>query len=274
MKEAFGSASDEPIAIVRDQAVALYRRCLTNAIQEGEIIPEQEALLTWLQGEAGLSDADIRQDRQLLEKAKRLAAYRRGDLPIVQTTKLLEGGESCHYHTKCIFHYQTSKRHMNAEGDLLVTSKRIVFASPTKAVRFSPSKILDIALAGRAISIQTEASQGSGAYVVDDPATLEAIVFGIVRKHKYLLAENYSSAKHRHIPDDVKRAVWDRDRRALREMRLHAGIWNTITTSPSREGAPIRWVTCACFAGDATSRKATESDGSVSILPPGARLIA
>jgi 5-methylcytosine-specific restriction endonuclease McrA len=47
--------------------------------------------------------------------------------------------------------------------------------------------------------------------MVPEAEELEAILVGVVRKHKYLLSESYSSTRTRHIPDDVKREVWDRD---------------------------------------------------------------
>ncbi len=38
-----------------------------------------------------------------------------------------------------------------------------------------------------------------------------AVLEALVRKHKYLAAENFSSTRSRHIPDLVKQQVWDRD---------------------------------------------------------------
>jgi hypothetical protein len=100
---------------------------------------------------------------------------------------------------------------MSALGDLVVTSKNMFFVSPTKNVSFKPSKIVDITRYSNGLEIKVNGRQGSGRYLVTDAEELEAILSGVVRKHKFLLSASYASERTRHIPDDVKREVWDRD---------------------------------------------------------------
>lgn len=163
------------------------------------------------QAEAGLSEADVAPFWKEIRDAERRERYRNGRLPSIQTSKLLEGGEICHWNSACVYKYETTRNVLRATGELLVTSKRIVFVSPTKSISFAPAKILDLTLYSNCLEIQASSRQGNGHYFVLEPRDLEAILTGIVRKHKYLLSENYSSSKTRHIPDVVKRQVWDRD---------------------------------------------------------------
>src|SRR5262249_15265924 len=87
----------------------------------------------------------------------------------------------------------------------------VFLTSSSKTLSFKPSKILDIVRYSNALEIKVNARQGSGRYHVDEAEELEVVLSGVVRKHKFLLSESYSSERTRHIPDEVKREVWDRD---------------------------------------------------------------
>jgi hypothetical protein len=124
---------------------------------------------------------------------------------------MVESGEICHWESPCVYVYETTKDIKQAEGELLVTSKNVVFSSPTKSFSFSPAKILDVDDSPKHVHIKVTVRQGAGSYAVANPADLSAILTGLVRRHKYLLSENFSSSKTRHIPQNVKTEVWARD---------------------------------------------------------------
>lgn len=210
-KHALALSDDQAGSIIRAEALALYRESFTMAMQDGNITPESEQKLNWLQNWAGLRDSDVAHYQQMIDRFKRLATYREGNPPSVRTRKLLEGGEICHWDRPCTLVTQTRTRSMNTDGELVVTSKNIIFTSSQKGLSYAPSKILDIVKHSDSLEIKVNGRQGSGLYCVSDADELEAILVGVVRKHKFLLSESYSSAKTRHIPDDVKREVWDRD---------------------------------------------------------------
>ena len=96
-------------------------------------------------------------------------------------------------------------------GELAVTNKNVYFVSPSKSFSYRPSRILDIIRRSNGLEIKVNGRQGSGNYITSNAEELEAILVGVVSKHKFLLSESYSSTRTRHIPDDVKREVWDRD---------------------------------------------------------------
>jgi hypothetical protein len=210
-KQALGLSDIEASSIIRAEPLALYRERFAMVIQDGIITDEEEKNLAWLQEWAGLHDSDLAEYAARMKVVKRLAAYREGNLPSVKTRKILEGGETCHWDSPCTLVYETRTRSMSVTGDLMVTSKNVFFVSPSKNLSFNTSRILDIIRFSNGLEIKVNARQGSGRYLVTEAEQLEAILTGVVRKHKFLLSESYSSAKSRHIPDEVKREVWDRD---------------------------------------------------------------
>lgn len=198
--------------ITREDAAGLYRQWFYNVIQDGEVTEEEERLLQWLEREFGLSDhVDVRVCKMELDQIKRLAAVRNGQLPSMQTSKLLESGEICHWYGPCTFQWSTATQTKSASGEMIVTSERVIFASPTKSFDFSPSKIVDIRLFSDVLEVQSSGRHGAGHYFVNDPRMLEAVLVGVARKHKYILSENFSSNQTRHIPESVRREVWTRD---------------------------------------------------------------
>ncbi len=211
LKRGLAVTNGDAARFLKSHAEGLFRECVTMALQDGVVTAEELRMIDWLQEEAGLSDAQVAPFRREIRDAERRNAYREGKLPTVHTSKLLEGGETCHLDQSCRYEYQTTKKSYMAHGELLVTSKKIAFLSPSKSITFQPSKILDLALYSGCLEVKCSSRQGTGHYIVDDPRTLEAILTGVVRKHKFLLSESYSTTRTRHIPDDVKREVWDRD---------------------------------------------------------------
>lgn len=211
-KKALALSDDEADSIIRAEALGLYRETFAMVVQDGLITDAEEKTLAWLQSWAGLPDSDVAEYHARMRVVKRLAAYREGNLPVVRTRAILEGGETCHWDGPCTLEYETRTRRNNSvAGNLIVTGRNVYFASPAKAVSFKPFKILDMIRYSNVLEIKVSTGQGSGRYIVDQAEELEAILTGVVRKHKYLLSESYSSERTRHIPDEVKREVWDRD---------------------------------------------------------------
>ena len=198
-------------AFIRQEALNLYRRRFAEVVQDGDVAPADERDLEWLGRETGLLDQDLRAYRERLAEVKRLGEIRRGNLQAVRTSKMLEGGETCYWDGPCVHAYQTPTQSKVAQGELVVTSERIMFIAVEKNFTFSPAKIIDICLHRDMIQVKTTGKNGAGDYHVSRPEELEAIFTGLAKKHKYLTSEGYASRQTRHIPDTVKREVWDRD---------------------------------------------------------------
>lgn len=210
-RQALTLSEREASEIIRKDAFNFFRECFAQIVQNGDVSPADEQKLVWLQDFLGLPSAETHDFWVELSDVKRLGAYRNGDLPSVRSAKLLEGGEICHWEGECRYVWTTSTKELAADGELLVTSNRLIFASPRRSFEFGPHKIVDIVARSDGLRIQTSGNRGNGLYYASRARDLEAVLYGLVRKHKFLLAESYSSSISRHIPDAVKRTVWDRD---------------------------------------------------------------
>lgn len=201
----------EAVQLIQDQCVPLFSQAFANVLSDGIVTPEEEAFLNWLREEIGLSDQDARPFYERLGVMKTLANCRSGQLPVVATKKLLEGGELCHWDSDCAHDYQTPTKIIQVSGSLLVTNKRVVFNSPTKNFSFSPWKIYEIESGRRSVRLKVDARSGSGAYLVSTPEMLDAILTGLAKKTKFA-TNPIAAAASRHIPREVKAEVWTRDR--------------------------------------------------------------
>jgi hypothetical protein len=209
-KDALGLSRDEANELARDVALQLYRRWFYNVLQDGEVTEQEESALAWVRDEFGLQ-LDTQAYEAQLQEVRRLALYRQGQLPSASTNKILESGQICHWQGRCCFQWETATKRKQAAGDLVITSEQLVFSSPIRSFSISPTKIIDISTHTDALVIATSSSRGTGTYFVDSPRELEAILVGLARRHKYHVSADYSSQMSRHIPDDVRREVWQRD---------------------------------------------------------------
>ncbi|MDR3632319.1 MAG: HNH endonuclease [Isosphaeraceae bacterium] len=211
LKTTLGITPVDALKMIQADATNLYRLCFTMAAQDGVITEAERRTLAWLQRESGLHDEQVAHHWDRLRRLQAIAEYRDGKLPSVATAKLLEGGEICHWHNPCRHRYETPSRAIAVEGELVITSKRLMFGSPSKNFAYSPSKIMDVRKLSGGLELHVNGPRGSGRYYMNDAEECEAILVGVVRKHKYLLSSSYTVTRTRHIPDDVKREVWDRD---------------------------------------------------------------
>lgn len=210
-REALLLSEGEANAIIRQHAVNYYRECVCAILQDGAVTPSEGAFLSWLETTLGLHGQDIRQWREAIEQAKTLATWRSGKLGVWNTSKMLNSGEICHWEGHCTFHWQTATKGNQSTGELVVTSERIIFSSPLRSFEFTPGKIVNLLLCPTGVELKTSGTRGNGYYESAQAREIEAVLVGVVRKHKYLLAETFDSSRSRHIPDAVKREVWQRD---------------------------------------------------------------
>lgn len=211
-RTAFGIEENEANQIVRRDAVKLYREWFYNIVNSGEVNPDQEATLSTLAKVFDLPEDIVDHHVEILKQMKRLAEIRKGNIPAIRTSKMLESGEVCYADEPCRFSWETQRAIKSVDGILMITSNRVIFTSNLRSFEFRPSKIVDIDLADKTtIELSVSSSRGAGAYTVDRAEHIAAILEGIVKRHNYILSESFSNAKSRHIPGDVRREVWHRD---------------------------------------------------------------
>jgi len=210
-RQALGLSEAEALAILQPEALNLFRQCFFSIAQDGEITQDEQQKLDWIRTHFNLPAQEVQPYLDQVQRLKKLAAYRQGELPSLKTKIILESGEICHWEGPCTFAWETAVSRKSATGELIVTSDRLIFSSPGKALRFAPTRIIDIEVFGNGLRVKTDGNKGTGEYYVDDPEGLEAVLFGLVRKHKYLLSQNFSSNQSRRVPESVRREVFYRD---------------------------------------------------------------
>jgi envelope transporter Tic110 len=82
---------------VRMVALTIYRRALRNAVADARITQEEEATLQRLQRLLGLTQADLRDDREQMQRVHLFARIEVGELPRVNAPVPLDNGEVCHW---------------------------------------------------------------------------------------------------------------------------------------------------------------------------------
>ena len=197
--------------LIKKEALSLYRLWFTNIVQDGEISANEENILAFFRQEFSLTPEETNIYDSQIANIKKLYNWRNGNLPVIGTKKILEAGETPHFDGACTFEWETANKSHFAEGELFITSDRVIFTSTTKRFDFSPKRIIDIVLYSNCLSITTSISKGAGKYFISNTKDVEAIITGVVKKHKYQLTNNFSSSSSRHIPDSVRREVWSRD---------------------------------------------------------------
>lgn len=210
--EATGLSPQEAAEISRRDAVDLYRRTVTMACQDGVITDEELESLHILADLLRLPEEEIRPFRNEVNRVRQLADIRKGKLPVLKKCGIeLRSTEICHWKSRCTYVYQTSTREKEVQGELVVTNDRVIFMAPERSLEFKAKRIANLDLYSNAVCITCTSTRGQGVYHVKHPDTLEAILTSLIRRNNFKVAEHTDKGRTRHIPDNVKVAVWQRD---------------------------------------------------------------
>lgn len=142
--------------------------------------------------------------------ALNLANISRGQLPTVTSNVVLRSTEVCHYDTPCRHLYSTRTRTVQVQGTLTVTDARVIFTGE-RSFEFRTRRILNVHTYTNAVDLAVSGNRGQGRYYVQDGQVLGAILSALVRAYNRHGFEDLDNIRSRHIPDDVKVAVWRRD---------------------------------------------------------------
>lgn len=211
-RSAMGIGEREANDIVQDEALGLYRQWCSHVLQDGEVTLAEEQGFAWLRSEFNLDVSDTHEYDEQINEVKLITAYRQGNLPSVRTNKILERDEICHWESRCCFRWRTATRAHETDGDLVLTSRQMMFISHSKSFSLIPSRIVEVKLQEDCLVIRSATNRGSGVYFVSDTRIVHAILMGIVRRHKLLHQPTDASAdQSRHIAASVRREVHIRD---------------------------------------------------------------
>jgi hypothetical protein len=94
---------------------------------------------------------------------------------------------------------------------LLATNKQIHFLSSSGGWTIPWKSVMNTINQANGVYLELTKKQGNGLYLVPDPTITEAILQTLMRIAKRQLVGQSNDAATRHIPHEIKIAVWQRD---------------------------------------------------------------
>jgi hypothetical protein len=202
----------EALSFVRGDALYFLERTLVFAFSDGIITDSEEAEFYKLKNMLNISDNLANSLIIKLKYLKWITSICKGNLPSIKSTSVLDSDEICHLETSAIYIKVNTKSVVEVIGRLIVTNKQIHFASLTGGWRIKINSILRVEeLPGR-INLELSVKLGNGMYKVEDTLHVFAVINTLVRicKRQMLIPQS-SERPHRHIPQNVKNEVYQRD---------------------------------------------------------------
>lgn len=209
-----GIGFDEALVVVRREAIQLLvdieqAQRASNFTDSGA---EQE--MRQLQNDLNIPSFDALPIFERFSYHRNIANIRRGILPkiIPDGGLYLDSDETCHFDTTATYHKMTPSTIKLIDGRLLATNKKLRFLSDEGGFEINWGKIMRIERKIGSIYLELSTKTGQGQYDVPDVELAEAILDVLVRIAKRQVASSPTRHDNRHIPQNVKTAVWQRDR--------------------------------------------------------------
>jgi hypothetical protein len=217
---------EEALEFIQTDALSLLDRTLNAIRSQGPLTDQAESYIRQLQTMLAVPDTAA---SHLLRQLFILNIYR-GKFPIVNPWQLqdirLESDESCYLLTSAHYHKVNTSSTTRVPGRLVATNKKLRFLSATGGTEIVWNSV--IGLKRQIVTVRTQVGKstmlmpvsgiylelnkkaGNGFYSVSDPEMVEAIVDTLVRISKRQIVKT-DADNSRHIPQEVKAAVWQRD---------------------------------------------------------------
>ena len=197
--------------LLRSDSLHLLQQQVTIAAADGVITEEEERVITNLQRILAVPEEMARPVFYRLEHLKYISSIRQGKLPSAQTSLHLESGELCHLVIYATYHKVNSKSTSLIPGQMIATSKKLLFLTQTGGTEIAWNNIMSVKASSQGVYLQLSRKSGNGFYGVSDPILVEAIIDTSVRIAKRQILGGKTGMDSRHIPQDVRNAVWQGD---------------------------------------------------------------
>jgi len=201
----------EALEFVRGDALHLLDRNLAFASADGIITEQEEERIHQLRVYLNIPDELAAPLIQRLNYLKHLTNLRRGILPTLQASVHLESDELCHLDMPATYHKVNAKSITQIAGRLVATSKKLHFLSPTGGSEIPWKSVMRVSAQQSGVYLELSRKSGNGFYAVSDPHVTEATLDTLARMAKRQLIAPQGDSDSRHIPHEVRMAVWQRD---------------------------------------------------------------
>lgn len=202
---------NEAVAFIYPDALNLLNRLLTFAAANGSITDEDERNFHYMRMTLAIPDSSAQPLVARLNQLKYITNIRRGNLPTVHTSIRLDTDEICHLEIPATFHKVNAKSVSQVQGRFVVTSKKLRFLSVSGGTEIGWNTVMRIQMQSSGIYLELSRKAGNGFYSVHDPLLIEAVIDTLTRIAKRQLVGTRTDDNSRHIPQDVRIAVWQRD---------------------------------------------------------------
>jgi tellurite resistance protein len=202
---------EEALAHVRGDALNFLERTLAFASADGVITEDEENDFLRLRVDLAIPDALAQPTLERLEYLKKITAIRKGILPTVKTTVRLDSDEICRLEAPATFLKVNAKSVVPIEGRFVATNKSLHFLSPKGGAEIAWKNVMRIDAQSDSIYLELNKKSGNGRYGVADPMLVEATLDALTKMAKHELLAPSPESDSRHIPHDIRLAVWQRD---------------------------------------------------------------
>ena len=211
-----GAANDrlninEALAFIHGDVLNLLDRLLTFATANGFITGEEERNFHYMRTTLGIPDLAAQPLLSRLGYLKYITTIRRGKLPNVRPSIRLDTDELCHLEILATYHKVNTRSTSLVPGRFVATSKKLRFLSVSGGTEIGWNSVMRVELQSGGIYLELSRKTGNGFYSVPDPLLVEATLDTLTRMAKRQLVGLNADANSRHIPQDVRNAVWQRD---------------------------------------------------------------
>lgn len=207
-----GATRAQALEWLRPDAVRAVERLVVMAASDGEITREEELYIKQICAALALPASAQAPFLARLEGVKQTAKIRLGHLPRVSAGDFhLDSGEICHLNVNATYHKVNARSTNLIAGRLMATSKKLIFLAPSGGRTIQFKNVMVVRTGGNAIVLELSTQSGNGRYEVADAEHCEAVITALTRMAKRQMLSPQSDSPSRHIPQDVKNAVWQRD---------------------------------------------------------------
>ncbi len=201
----------EALTSIRADGIALLERALSFAFADGELTEGEERNIRQMQQTLQIPDRDIHSLLQRLTYLKNITAIRRGKLTPIKPSIHLDAGEIAYLEEPALFFKATKSQITPVPGRIIATNKQFHFVGVGDGWTIKLKNILRVVHEHNNITLELSVKRGAGRYSTRDPLKTEAIIDALVRMEKRQLLVPQNDRPSRHIPQEVRNAVWQRD---------------------------------------------------------------
>jgi stress response protein SCP2/uncharacterized tellurite resistance protein B-like protein len=207
-----GVSHEQVLRHISSESLQFMERLVTMAASDGIITEAEERYIQRMAQVLDIPTQHIASIQTRLAHLKAAARIREGHLPLVaHGLHHLDAGEVCHLETPATFHKVLSRSVTDIRGNIVATSKKLHFLSPTGGWTIQYKNIMRIEDNVSSVYLELSTRTGNGRYTVNDPLIVGATITALTRMAKRQLLSPRDDNESRHIPQDVKTAVWQRD---------------------------------------------------------------